>query len=52
MGDYILNMECGGKRERGRDAALDQCDLRRFGISKSLCEIQSGVAASLCHRTP
>ena len=47
-----FDMECGGKREQGRDAALDQRDLRHLGISKQPCEIQSGVAASLCHRTP
>jgi len=40
-------MDCGGKREHGRDAALMQGDFRRLGICKRLCKVESGVALRL-----
>jgi len=45
-------MECGGKREYGRKAALAWRDFCRTGIPWRLCKVKSGVAAALCHRAP
>jgi hypothetical protein len=42
-----FSMDCGGKREHGRDAALMQGDFRRLGICKRLCKVESGVALRL-----
>jgi hypothetical protein len=47
-----FDMDCGGKREHGRDAALTRRDFSRLGGSERLCKVESGVAATLCHRAP
>ena len=39
-----FDVECGGKREYGRDAAFMRRDFRRVGNSKRLCKVKSGVA--------